>query len=858
MADGARSPLPFPSPSAILGDNDPTTPPGASNNARGGAAAVSSASANKKDKHHARRPSKDTAKKIAAPRKAASAVENKDATSTAAAPANASISSGTGSNAAAAKPKQTKSRNGCLTCKAKRLKCGEEKPGCLNCAKRNVTCGGYKKVFQWRDYGQPMIKTNLAGNKQGLPPMLPEATKSTGSIPDAPPPPPSLQVQKQEGSRTASPHKGNSPPQDSAFTTPEEEHPEPAPPPDDRKDSTTDEFASVNFAAQNAFAYRSRSLSPGLLPGHTPTVTECLEADPFKVIDNQQDFVPFSLPEDMHLPLWSAGPHEPDLLQAGILGDDFLVEQLQADHGHMMGIHTPTSFDSGSMDDHAFFNGMGPMPQFFMSPDLAMGSPESLATRFDRMTCGVLSIMDGPTENPWRTLIWPMAQSSPALFHAVLAMTAFHSAHDNPTFRVIGQEHKMLSIRNIQEGIRDNSMNDQTAIATALALGFSESWDQHTATGNTHIKGAQALVKRALDQHRERPLQGADLKRLKFLCNAWVYMDVIARLTSVDSDESNDFDRTFLFEPNASRMVMGHGQSRNRGFGIDFGMEIDARLDPLMGCAGTLFPLIGRVANLVRKVCRSQTNNPWIVSQARDLKIMLDEWDPPEEIECPEDPTTGVQHTLQTGEAYRWATLLHLHQAVPELPSMTSAEFAQKVLACLATVPVMSRTIIVQIYPLMVAGCEAADPDDRQWVRERWHVMMDRMRIGVIEKCLTVTEEVWRRKDVYEAKPVTHRKLVKTADLNPARRRGVPLPRRSTDSPENAEIGRTGIVFSYIDTDSEPMAATLKDVRGPDPDSQRWRRDSSDRVTVDPAYSVRGHLHWVGVMWDWAWEGSVK
>ena len=25
---------------------------------------------------------------------------------------------------------------------------------------------------------------------------------------------------------------------------------------------------------------------------------------------------------------------------------------------------------------------------------------------------------------------------------------------------------------------------------------------------------------------------------------------------------------------------------------------------------------------------------------------------------------------------------------------------------------------------------------------------------------------------------------------------------------------------------------------------------------MDPAYTVRGHLHWVGVMWDWGWEGK--
>ena len=56
------------------------------------------------------------------------------------------------------RPKQTKSRNGCSTCKAKRLKCDESKPSCQQCERRKVPCGGYKKDFKWR----PFEETNLA------------------------------------------------------------------------------------------------------------------------------------------------------------------------------------------------------------------------------------------------------------------------------------------------------------------------------------------------------------------------------------------------------------------------------------------------------------------------------------------------------------------------------------------------------------------------------------------------------------------------------------------------------------------------------------------------------------------------
>jgi len=594
---------------------------------------------------------------------------------------------------------------------------------------------------------------------------------------------------------------------------------------------------------------------PQHVVGHSPTLTELwlpLTEDPH----TDGDFVNFSLPEGMSFPL---APSQELPVDPALVDQDFSEEEIEeiirstepSDHQPLyLTSRRQTPSASGTTVSSAENIRMWPSPinYLFNQPYLAQDSPEMLSYRFDKLTCGILSIMDGPTENPWRTLIWPLAQQSPALYHAVAAMTAFHSSQDVPSLRVVGHEHKQASIRFIQEGIRDNSMTDQMAIATALALGFSESWDQHTVSGNTHIKGAQALVKRALADHQRNPLGGVELARLKFLCNAWVYMDVIARLTAVDSDDSNDFDNTLLFACDPPTVVMG--DSDTPGFGIDFGMPIDARLDPLMGCANTLFPLIGRVANLVRKVCRSQTNSPAVISQANDLKAALESWDPPDLIERPEDPTTDVQHTLQTAEAYRWATLLHLHQSVPELPSLSSADLAQRVLQYLATVPLASRMVIVQIYPLMVAGCEASTSEDRQWVRDRWTAMGARMRIGVVDKSAIVTEEVWRRRDAYEAQPTTRRKLVATADLHPARQRGAPLQRTPTEF-QTSNPGRTGMVFSYVEGEGEPNQPG-----GLSNDRRRGRRSAASRVmgSMDPAYTVRGHLHWVGVMWDWGWE----
>lgn len=599
----------------------------------------------------------------------------------------------------------------------------------------------------------------------------------------------------------------------------------------------------------------------------SPTLTEILAPTAEVSISGGNDYVPFHMPEDYHLPLDDfpdIGPlpdnqhhdnfHD-DIEEILRTGQPIEDPQLAWAARYM----EPLSPNRGSPNSE---DAVDPAWQGMMyhQPVFAEDSPEMLSLRYDKFTCGIISVMDGPNENPWRTLIWPLALDSPALYHAILAMTAYHASQDLPLLRLTGHEHKSASIRYIQEGIRDHSMTDQTAIATALALGFSESWDQHTATGNTHIKGAQALVKRALSDHHRNPLRNGELARLKFLCNAWVYMDVIARLTSVDSDESNDFDNTFLFSSDAPQMIMG--EPGLPGFGIDFGMPVDARVDPLMGCANTLFPLVGRVANLVRKVCRSMKTSPALISQANDLKIALETWDPPTYVEPPEDPTCQVQHTLQTAEAYRWATLLHLHRSVPELPALPSTEMAEKALSYLATVPLASRTVVVHIYPLMAAGCEAVSSEDRQWIRDRWRAIGSRMRIGVIDTCALVTEEVWRRKDAYEAQPSGSRKLVATAELQPVRRKGEPL-KRTRSGFEDADPGRKGMVYSWVEGDSA-YSNDGSNTGSPDSskaDGERFpRRPRPLPLNIgkmDPAYTVRGHLHWVGVMWDWGWEGKL-
>lgn len=447
------------------------------------------------------------------------------------------------------------------------------------------------------------------------------------------------------------------------------------------------------------------------------------------------------------------------------------------------------------------------------------GSPEMLLSKFDKQTCGILSVKDGPNENPWRTMVWPLAVESPALYHAISSMTAFHSSKEAPELRVHGIDHMRHSLEYLASEIE--SMRTDTALATTLVLAFSESWDQHISTGIEHLRGAKVLVKRALTDHRRNALSLEELDRFRFLCNTWVYMDVIARLTSVDDDDSHDFDAALM--PTCGPF----GRSQE--------------IDPLMGCASTLFPLIGRVANLVRKVMKCPSNTVNIVSQANELKVAIEDWEPPASFEPPEDPTSEIQHSLQTAEAYRWATLLYLHQAVPEVPSMTAEQLAKKVLLLLATVPLSSRAVIVQIYPLLAAGCEAVGHEDRAWVEDRWASMVRRMAIGNLDRCWEVIKEVWDRRDADDAERCRqmHRRTFSPTER--IRRRPDMNAQASMELP-----GSHGLAKSR----AESFSAFARPPK-------LGKRSTDILEYIDFEKTVRGRLHWVGVMKDWNWEGET-
>jgi hypothetical protein len=154
----------------------------------------------------------------------------------------------------------------------------------------------------------------------------------------------------------------------------------------------------------------------------------------------------------------------------------------------------------------------------------------------------------------------------------------------------------------------------------------------------------------------------------------------------------------------------------------------------------------------------------------------------------------------------------------------------------------------------MAAGCEMMEEHDRAWVIQRWESLSSRMKLGIIDKSLTVTKEVWARRDAYAAE----------CNIFESMRNEIML----TNEPHKRNLG------DYLDNNDDEVSwlgsrpkrrAVDSSAQYPIPISrffeQEHRRSVSSQGNhvdlLSPGFTVKGRLHWLGVMRDWNWEGKA-
>lgn len=802
--------------------------------------------------------------------------------------------------------KRTKSRNGCLTCKKKRLKCGEEKPFCLNCIRKNIVCGGYAKNFKWRDFNDSRDK------KQQPKPVESEAEPNTDvhSCQDhihthTQPPSESTEsdiavkiaqviatnaANADNSSHTASMFEPNSVHKSERSASPNKEvirersalqaaleaatvsvtgmttqevtianaliasgkNPEMASTIASALCNATDRAEAQQLAKQNS---SNGSNSPDhqknsiMQEESTMVVTKSIDGSPSEPMPtaDMSPASPFSVPSPGSAFSYRQAPLTPDLASFNSLQDVLNSSRNgdQMDSPKFLSLLTGNRTAMGQFQNLLNSPGLGPVigpllktetnspspiagieqTDLAVSPTMSQmmngldttprsdprsGTPKSsvsfadeliripqsfdidmnkikLLSAFDRYTCGIMSMRNGPTENPWRTFMIPLSKEYPVMFNAIGAMTCFHVARGDTKLRDRGLRHMKNAIVALVDGLSCKTTPPDVALGASLALTMGEVWNRQVSSGMAHLKGARAMIMQVLNNiehgHAARNYVGGvsmgsseSLSRtssvsstsststcvivsnrkipreLQFLFNAWMYFDVIARMTDDGHDSDDDSDATLQTKEGSDDVI-----AKYRACDLSDGDEVD----PLLGVGQSLFPIIGQVATLItkiRKQGRQRRNTLSDISRAVDLKRQLESWSPPlvKNLQT-QDPLFDASSAVATAEAYRYAALLYLHQAVPEVPSLSSHSLAENIMMLLASIPQRSRTCVTHIFPLLVASCEATPGDERDWILKKWEMLSDKMWIGNVDRALEVVKEVWKRKEQIQKDPAVSR-----------------------------------------------------------------------------------------------------
>lgn len=754
---------------------------------------------------------------------------------------------------------RTKSRNGCITCKKKRLKCDETKPTCLNCNKKNIICGGYATNFKWKLFKESKSTIRERSLKKHL--QLASFSVIGKSIED---------IAKE--SELIS--KGINPTEKSQ-----------------RFSSGTGIVTSTKIPLDtrpNNDTYQVDDIHNLIYKGGTQSGPKSVVELSIKETENHaiispnfERIVNQATNKQGKIPDLSLSPSISAILNFALNLEEIDAPSIESLSPLSLG--QPYNLSSTSS------------PACEVNESLAKASEqEQILFMYSEYTSGVMSIKNGFHENPWRNLLVPLATKYSSLFNSIAAMTLFHLSGSHgiiaspEELRSRAQNYMKRCILELASGLSKMENEGEVdlpadiALATCLNLAVCESWDDLTSSGIAHLKGAKTMINKIVTLLREhqksvlgsvQPLKESTFSQERFLqlksklvlidqfeyekmihdCtskksslvipkpiqllfNTWIYFLVIAQMTTDTNYYEKGVDLVATITSMTLNSQVKDGLNTTSPSGLSdasdkaytFFEEFDAFnydseiIDPLLGCGQSLFCIIGKVAALVSKIRKKKTMEGWqkrnslsIITQASELRQLLLDWKSTINANMMKNEDESVTKTwdlpscIATAEAYRYATLLFLHQAVPEIPSLSSHELAEKIFLLLASIPKSSNTSVVHIFPLLVASCEAEAGEEREWCKARWKVLADRMWIGNVDRALEVVEEVWKRKD------------------------------------EQAESGKSIATQSNsLGTHYNPLDGLMSVVNN----------EYANFTNTAESSGIESKVHWSNIMKEWGWE----
>ncbi|QYS95280.1 Zn2Cys6 [Trichoderma simmonsii] len=332
-----------------------------------------------------------------------------------------------------------------------------------------------------------------------------------------------------------------------------------------------------------------------------------------------------------------------------------------------------------------------------------------LLHHFNTVVSTLLSVT--PNGNPFQKHFVSMALQKGPLQSVILSVAASHLSAVLPhkDTRVITDKHHRFAIQSLSSALVDpvERLSD-TTLAAILMLQIRRQFVDHVVEADDcHLSAARELI-----QLRGGP-SAMSASCSKFLLGLFNYHDILGSIAHSRAP--------FIFKQ--------HGYDT---------------ISSLLGEASSILHIASGISVLQpMKNGTMKASEADIQSLVQTLELQLETWRVP--AEAAEDADVA-----NTAAAYQAAASIYLFRVAYNIgaPHPRTLHRVHLCLDALSKVPVTSPLVSMHVWPLFTGGCEAVDPQDRQFAIHRFDEMYNHRGMYSLIRVREAMETVWKCKDL--------------------------------------------------------------------------------------------------------------
>lgn len=339
--------------------------------------------------------------------------------------------------------------------------------------------------------------------------------------------------------------------------------------------------------------------------------------------------------------------------------------------------------------------------------------------------------------NPFQMYLTPMSlcDSSSPVRHAVLSIAASHLAvaesnsdsSRSHALAIAAHNYRINAIASLRETLAQDltlAAQSDAAIASILLLEISKQFESSNNDVN-HLIGAKEMIKA-----RGGP-QSMTTPSARFLLNQILFHDMLSAV----SRGTEPLIR--LYWPCEER---------------DAFTSPSLELESSRGYHPAIMQAVARVSELkARKEAATFTfeDNEYDEINAALTDLLLAGQQVENELLSMKFLAGQLDDQAHTTEAHCSAALIYLYRVIYDIgaPHELTLSQVRRCIDSMASVPISSPLISAHVWPLFTAGCEATEPEDREFVKQRLMTMYRLRKIQSLRKVYELMEQVWLSKD---------------------------------------------------------------------------------------------------------------